>query len=524
MTNRNYNVNMRRKSVAFSDPVTSKPGVSEHVFRLKNIFSHHRSKGAKAEQLAQEKAELRRKYEEQREEKERIHQQRLAVVQKQIKSLEARLLASQEKIKSLEKDVIDAQGGFGAEKQRSAEMAQHLETMERDIANAESLLRGEQVRNGKLSRELSEVLEQEKISKAQIKMLEKSKTKLQSQLGDSHHLQNNLTELMNKKDQEVRELESQVKEMRQQAGSLEAKLKVEMKVELGKHLRIRDSQHVQEIGRLTESMKAEHKKNVADYKEAVMAKNHDIENLKESNTRMKKVVNSLKQEKETLLKEKREQTIRLRQLETQMHTDSSEISTQAKKNESLLHELRSKYIEKTSELEQLHAKYKDLEDEINTYRSLIESEEKEFISTKRKREDSSATDFEPPKKKQRLLEGTIQQFDLHGFDLNQNCLILKCVHSKGASLEGWKLVNGDQTKHFNLPHTQFFPNEKRRILIGRGVRPDKPTDILWREDVWDGYSTEMIQLLDPDGSVVSLINLHTDFLPINRRSSTCILM
>jgi len=511
---------MRRQSVPLPDSNSRKSGVSELNNRLQEIFSHHRTKGARAEQLEKEKAELQKKFESQREDKERTHQQRIAVFQKQVKALELRLDASNRQIKNLEKEVIHNEGQFGAEKQRSLELLQNVEALRQSLASSKSTLRNEQARSSKINRELSEALKALEASRGRTKAMEEAKAKLEAQLAESHHLQKKLTELMNKRDAEVRELETQLKKMRDQATSLEDKLKVEMTGELAKHLRIRDGQHVQEISRLAESMKEEHKKNLADYKEAVMAKNHDIENLKESNTRMKSVVEALKLDKERLVKERNENAARVRNLEVQLRSTSSESSIQVQKQDKLLHELRSKYIQKTSEMETLQEKYKDLETEINAYRSLIEQEEKVFIGTKRKR---TKEEYEPPKKR-RKLEGTVQQFDLASFDLNKNCLILKCVDPAGASLEGWHLINGDKSKHFQLPHTQFFPNEKRRILIGRGVRPDQPSDILWREDVWDGYGTDMIQLVNPDGIVVSLINLHTDFLPAQRRTSTCVLM
>ena len=53
--------------------------------------------------LRKEKAELQKKFESQREDKERTHQQRIAVFQKQVKALELRLDASNRQIKNLEK-------------------------------------------------------------------------------------------------------------------------------------------------------------------------------------------------------------------------------------------------------------------------------------------------------------------------------------------------------------------------------------------------------------------------------------
>merc|ERR1719272_261145 len=90
----------------------------------------------------------------------------------------------------------------------------------------------------------------------------------------------------------------QLKQMKNVQTTFEAHLRKQFQEELDRYIRIRDGQYKEERKELTEVLKEDKKKSLANFKEAITTKNHDIENLKESNRRLKYIIQNLKKKKE----------------------------------------------------------------------------------------------------------------------------------------------------------------------------------------------------------------------------------
>eukprot|EP00494_Astrolonche_serrata_P030303 UN30570 len=143
------------------------------------------------------------------------------------------------------------------------------------------------------------------LKEKEFKSWEAEKGKLYDEINENQQLSKNLNDLITTRDEQVKDLEDKLKQSKRDHNTLADELKTHFQTELDKYIRLRDNQYEQEKEALINVLKEEHNKNLISYKEALGSKNHDIENLKESNQRLKKLTSNLKVEKEKYFKEKK---------------------------------------------------------------------------------------------------------------------------------------------------------------------------------------------------------------------------
>merc|ERR1711879_22622 len=124
------------------------------------------------------------------------------------------------------------------------------------------------------------------------------------------------------------------------------------------------------------TLKQENKKKLCKYRESLAEKNHGIENLKETATRLKAINTNLKLDKEKLEKQNNRWINESRIMKKTMDNLKEKHAQTLKEKKNLLQDMRSKYLEKSGELGELKSKYNELTGELQTYRNFVMEEEK----------------------------------------------------------------------------------------------------------------------------------------------------
>jgi len=541
---------MRRNSMsAFESVQRGQTRICQELnTRLEDIFAHHRGKEEKLADLEKQNRDVVNKYEGQIEIKEKQHSERIAVFQKQLKQLETRRQTLLKRMATLEKQRDDAVSQCVTQEKHVSKLTKELSEVQKELSYAQTQLRDEGLKHTKVEFELTQTKQKLNASVKISADLEETKNKITQELTESHQLQTQLTNLIEKREKEVKTLEESLKEVTENQANCEEELKDQFQEELNKYIRLRDNQYEQEKTELINVLKEEHKKNLIQYKEALGAKNHDIETLKESTTRLKHIIQNLKNDKEEIEKEKEKWKKEAKDYSEKLETTFMDKDKMLKEKEVLLQDLREKYMDKSEELDEITAKHNSLQMEINAYRSFIEEEEKalgyphkrrqsdmyrqlvddeESRMHKRRKISKAAPGGTPiPQGSTPVSQGKIEEqcvpstLELSSFDLNKSEVYIKNVSEEAQCLTGWSIVNADRTHRFDLPEMELEPLDCVRILIGADVMEDGEEDIVWLEDVWDGTGSDALQLVDPDGIVRSMIKVNDEIA----ESSMCTIM
>jgi len=434
------------------------------------------------------------------------------VFQQQVKQLEARKVTISEQCQQLQKTRDEAVTNFCLNKSRLDTVSSELADCQAKLEQSQTKLTNQKKRAQKFEYEAKEGRKGLKTKTKSCAALERQNKKLNTELKETISVQNSLGGLLLKREEEVKLLEEDLRKMKEEQQQQETLLRDQFQEELNNYLKIRESEYQQEKDELIKVLKEEHAKNILSHKEILTSKNHDIENLKDTNARLKKISDGAQKEKDKFGKQKKKLESKVKKLDMQLQGERVKNGKILKEKEKLLGNLREKYLGKATELKELTQAHTLLSRELQVYREMIFSEE-ERMRKKRK--------LNP---KQEQIDGRSSKFDLGPFDLNEKKLSVKCKQPIPTSLEGWVLTNRERTHTFYLPNVKLHPEEELTVFVGAqffDAIPDA-NKVYWQQDVWDGSGSECIQLVSPDGRVRQACKINGDML--GKKDDTCCVM
>jgi hypothetical protein len=491
--------------------------------RLKDIFDEHKYKEKLLCELQARLSKLKEEHEREIEEQKDQFKSRILICKQESEQQKSRIEAFEKLIVALKKEKMIAIEQAALECQKVDNLNKVLESSYQEIEGIKLNLKNCMNEKKKSERMHSQSRKKVLVLKGYVDELNKSKGNVEGDLNKSYELQKGLNNLLSTREIENSSLIEKIKKLKEEQDSLEEKLRTQFQEELDRYVCIHNGELEKERRDLMEALKEKTQKSLTEYKEAIMVKNHEIENLSTSNAHFKKIVETLKRDLD--LSEKREKRWEQKAKSITLDKDSFQINVekQLKNKESLIQNLQGKYARKISEFSILEKKQKHLKAKLNVYHKFISNEEKIFEYSKRK----SSGGLSPCIKRRRLHPPKLE-------DVNQNILKIECSNMSRSefyltslvetctSLSGWYLVINNQIKTLELQ--DFSIEGKQRILVSMNMNKKVETSkiIFWDVELSRVDKKDSIKLVDPNGITQSKIEFHRE--SSKKTSDFCMIM
>lgn len=491
--------------------------------RLKEIFDEHKYKERLLKQLQGQMGNIGKTHEEQMLKQGNELKSRIIICQQQSRQQMSRIKKFEELVVLLKREKKEAVEKAVLERQKCKDLNEILDSAHKEVEKVGAELKACIKEKCKIESDHARVAKEIEKMKKRVLNLDSSRDGLQGDLKEAYELEKSLNNLLSDKDIENASLIKRIKKLEEDQRSLEKKLKNQFQEELDRYVSIHNGVLEKEKKDLMKALKEKTEKSLTEYKEAIMMKNHEIENLSNNNAHLKKIVESLKKDVDLAERQEKRWEQKAKSITLDKDTFQINVEKKLKNKEILMKNLHEKYANKISEFSILEKKQKHLRAELNVYYKFISNEEKIFEHSKR-RSSGSLSSFSkrrclnPPK-----LEGIHENIlELECSNLNKSEFYLNSLVEDFTSLSGWSLVINDQIETLELQDVGM--NGKEKILVTMDIKEVQETSkgIFWKVDLSRVNKNDSINLVDPSGITQSRIEFKENSW--KKSSDFCVIM